>query len=98
MSSYRLSRYGYRAWQIERRDADGKFRPFKYPGNVTAAASGLVDLALAEFTTGDIDDLTDVQTALEELLEAMNTAIADLSQQLQDTAVPVTVKCYSEPE
>lgn len=89
MNAYRLSRYGYRAWQIERLDK-GQWRPFKYPGNEAAAAAGLVDLALAEFTTGSVDDLAGVREALEQLRQAVTLAEQRVSEQLaqvQDTAV-----------
>ena len=89
-NAYRVSRYGYRAWQIERLEKDGQWRPFKYPGTVESAASGLVDLALAEFATGPAGDVTAVCDALKALETAVSEAgrlVAVQLERVRETAV-----------
>ena len=63
---YRLKRYDYKAWCIERRSITkngewSKWKAFKYPGSMRQGIEGMLDISLAggggEFVVQNADEL-----------------------------------------
>jgi hypothetical protein len=75
---YTIRRYGVKAWEVCKWDAkQGRYVPFKYPGNVWAAAEMLVDLHLVE--TGKTH-----AAGLSELGQALRDSVSAVAKMLQE--------------
>ena len=76
---YRISRYGYKSWQIEewqlknKETEEWRWVAIKYPGRLRHAAEGAVDLCMGDFTAENVQSIMD---ALKNLTAALETAIA----------------------
>ena len=84
--NYRLTHCAYKHWQIEELITPGEdaksqepyWRSIKYPGNLTNAARGLLDLSLGEITTDSLETLTGaVKQAEKRILAAIEDVIVE---------------------
>lgn len=70
---YRISRYGYKSWQIERQvkikkgknKGKVKWEVYRYPGNKLQAVQGLIDLAMPTDESYSLRDFDKLIAAIE---------------------------------
>jgi hypothetical protein len=81
MTKYRVSRYGYKAYQIEKwhekKDGTGHWVAYKYPGGLVATANGLLDEGMEYSPMYDTQEIVEcVESAQAAVLAALESAVA----------------------
>ena len=87
---YALTHYGYKAWQLEKygeitnprtKESRWDWQTVKYPGNLEAAARGLLDSTIGEQDKKDAQELIAIiQKAEANIIQTLKDLISERSQ------------------